>query len=115
EVEVRVLRGGALLRVGRARPGEVIALPSGARLWIHEVRYWAQFGGTRDQSSWLAYAGFLLLGTGATLMFMVVKVDTARIVTPTPAGVRTVYALRAQRFAPLFSEEFETLVREGER
>lgn len=113
-IEVRAVRGRDLLYVGSLRPGESAALPGGQALTLSGIRYWTTFQGARDRSAFLAYAGFLLAGLGAALMFTVVKVDTAVVVTPTPSGERVLVALRAHRFAPLYAERFERLVREAE-
>lgn len=68
-VETRVLRDEALLWVGGVAPGEVVPLSGGARLLLHDVRYWAQFRGSRDRALGLAYAGFALVVAGAMMMF----------------------------------------------
>lgn len=112
EVELRVLRDTALLFAGSLAAGQAMELASGQTIELHALRYWATFQGARDPSRWVAFAGFVVAGLGALLMFAVVKVDTAVVVTPTESGERVLVALRAQRFAPLFAERFEALVRE---
>jgi hypothetical protein len=114
-IEVRAVRGRDLLYVGTLGPGEGAELPGGVKLSLAAIRYWTTFQGSRDRSAFIAYAGFLLAGLGAALMFAVVKVDTAVVVTPTPAGEHVLVALRAHRFAPLYAERFERLVRESEQ
>ena len=59
----------------------------------------------------VAYAGFLLAGVGALLIFLVVRVDELVSVVPCEEGERVVVALRAQRFAPLFRERLEGVAR----
>lgn len=111
-LEVRVLRRGGLLYSGPIAPGEALPLAPGGRVVLHGLRYWADFQGTRDPTVPFAFAGFALVMLGAILMFAVVPVDTAVVVTPLGGGrARVEVALRARRFAPMFGERFEALVR----
>lgn len=110
-LEVRVLRDGVLAGLGTLAGGQSLLLPTGERLHLHDIRYWAQLAGARDYSTWIAYGAFGLSTLGAVLMFTVVKVDTAVLVTPAEGGERVLVALRAHRFAPLFADRFEELVR----
>jgi hypothetical protein len=114
QLELRVLRGGSLLYLGSLPVGLGVELAGGARVALLGVRYWAVFRGSRDPSRWVAWVGFLLVVIGGVLMFAVVRVDTAVIVTPTPSGERVLVALRADRFTALFAEKFERLVRAEE-
>ena len=63
-------------------------------------------------SSWFAFVAFAIAVLGFALIVTVVRVDTAVLVTPSAGGERVMVALRAQRFAPLYAERFERLVRE---
>ncbi len=111
-IEVRVVDGRALLFAGLVRVGEAVPLPNGHILKLHGVPFWARLRGSRDPALWLAYAGFVLVVAGAAIMFIVVKVDTCVSVVPAGDRERVFVALRPQRFAPLFQERFERLVRE---
>ena len=112
--EVRLLEWGSLAYSGVLRIGEVVEWAPGSSLILHDVRYWARFSGSRDHATWLAYGGFSMLVLGAVLIFSMVRVDTAVIVTPEGDRERVVVALRAARFAPLFAERFQEMVeREG--
>jgi hypothetical protein len=111
-LDLRVLRRGALLATGSLRPGQLVEFGSGEWLRLADIRYWASFQGARDGSRGWAFAGFALAVLGFALSVAVVRVDTAVLVTPSAGGERVVVALRPQRFAPLYAERFERLVRE---
>jgi cytochrome c biogenesis protein ResB len=111
-VEVRVMRDGALLFTGDARPGQTVSLRSGEKLVLHGTPFWVRLRGSHDPALWLAYFGFALVMAGAVLIFAVVKVDACVLVTPLGERERIFVALRPQRFAPLFQERFDQLVRE---
>jgi len=68
--------------------------------------------GSHDPALWLAYLGFALVIAGAVLIFAVVKVDACVLVTPLGERERVFVALKPHRFAPLFQERFEQLVRD---
>ena len=110
-LEVRVVRDDALLFVGSLAPGDAVPLASGERLILHGIRGWALLHGSYDPSRWPMFAGVALASLGAALMFLVVKVDTAVVITPTGAQERVVVALRSHRFAPLYQDRFDRLVR----
>jgi len=112
-VEVRVMRDGALLFTGDARPGQTVSLRSGEKLVLHGTPFWVRLRGSRDPALGLAYLGFALVMAGAVLIFAVVKVDACVLVTPLGERERIFVALRPQRFAPLFQERFEQLVRDS--
>jgi hypothetical protein len=114
-LEVRLIKSGALLFAGPLAPGQEARLSDGTVLALAGVRYWAVFNGSRDPSRWVAYFGFLFAAIGAVLMFTLVKVDTAVVVTRADGRDRVLVALRAQRFAPIFAERFERLVQEQRR
>ncbi len=116
-LEVRVvpvagLGRSGLLFTGNMGVGQEVSLPGGQTLKLHGVPFWARLRGSRDPGLPLAYAGFVLVLVGATIIFAIVKVDTCVAVTPAGDRERVVVALRAQRFAPLFQERFARLVRE---
>ena len=107
------MRDGALLFTGDARPGQTMSLRSGEKLALHGTPFWVRLRGSRDPALWLAYLGFTLVMAGALLIFAVVKVDACVIVTPLGERERVFVALKPQRFAPLFQERFDQLVRES--
>jgi hypothetical protein len=109
-VDFYALRRGAIIASGALRPGQEVHLPDGGRVALVALRYWARFTASRDLSTWPAYGGFALALLGAILMFALVKVDTAVIVTPMGDRERVLVAMRPQRLAPLFGAEFERLV-----
>ncbi|WP_248344109.1 cytochrome c biogenesis protein ResB [Anaeromyxobacter paludicola] len=112
EVEVRVVRGGALLLAGPLAPGAPVPLPGGGKLALADVRYWAELRGSRDPGLGLAWTGFLLAVAGVSLLFLATPVETA--VIPLSGGEEVLVALKAERFAPLYAERFERLVRDEE-
>lgn len=110
--EVRILDGASTLAEATLQPGETLALPGGGLLKLHGLPYWARLHGNSDPALGLAYTGFALALLGAALTFGVVKVDECVSVTPEGDAERVVVALRPHRFAPLFQERFERMVRE---
>ncbi len=110
--EVRVLDGPATLAEGPLRPGESLPLPGGGALKLHGLPYWARLHGNHDPAIGLAYLGFALALTGAALTYGITRVDELVAVTPEGEFERVVVALRPHRFAPLFRERFERLVRD---
>lgn len=111
-IEVRVMRGEGLIATGTLRIGETLLLPGGASLSLRGTPMWARLHGSRDFALWLAYGGMGLVMAGAALIFTLIKRDYCIIVTPQGARERVFVALKPQRFAPLFQERFEQLVRE---
>ncbi|WP_257308234.1 cytochrome c biogenesis protein ResB [Geothrix fuzhouensis] len=110
--EVRILDGSATLAEGPLRPGESLPLPGGGTFKLHGLPYWARLHGNHDPAIGLAYLGFALALTGAALTYGVTRVDELVSVTPEGDQERVVVALRPHRFAPLFQERFERLVRD---
>lgn len=111
--DIRVLQFGVLVAAGRMRPGQRIEVPGGTLTLVGLVA-WADFRAARDHSVPIAYLGFALAGTGALLMFLVIRVDEMVLVTPAGAVEHVVVALRVQRFGPLFRERLAELAqREG--
>ena len=110
--EVRILAGSSVLAEASLRPGQVLNLPGGGVLRLHGLPYWTRLHGNHDPALWLAYLGFALALLGATLTFMVVKVDELVSVSAEGNFERVVVAMRPHRFAPLFQERFQKLVRE---
>lgn len=113
-LEVRVVDVGsrALLFSGLVRVGEAVSLPGGEVLTLHGLPFWARLRGSRDPALWLAYVGFALALVGATIIFAIVKIDTCVAITPAGERERVFVALSAHRFAPLFHDRFQRLVRE---
>lgn len=110
EIELRVLRGPALLFAGRLSAGSATTLASGERISLHSLRPWARFTASRNPATPLIWLGVLLIVVGAVVMVTVVRVDTAVVTTPTDAGEEVLVALRAQRHPALFADKFERLV-----
>lgn len=111
-VEVRILNGAAILVEGTLRPGETLPIPGGGLLRLHSLPYWARLHGNHDPALGLAYLGFALALLGAALTYGVTKVDELVAITRDGEVEQVVVALRPHRFAPLFKERFEQLVRE---
>ncbi len=112
DLEVRALRDNALVAFGNLRPGTGLAIPGGGRVAVADLRWWARFSATRDLSAWPAYVGFGVALLGAVLMFTLVPVDEAVIVRRHGERESVAVALRPHRFAPIFRERFERLVRD---
>lgn len=110
--EYRVMRGPALIAAGRLGVGERIDLLGGETLALRGAPMWARLHGSCDSALWLAYVGMILTMAGAAMMFCLVKLDFCVVVTPLGERERVFVALKPQRFAPLFQERFEKLVRE---
>ena len=111
-LEVRVIGEDALLFANVLQVGDTASLPDGLVLELHGAPFWARVHGSRDRALWLAYAGFALMVAGSAIIFGVVKVDTCVVVTPAGEIERVFVALRAHRFAPLYHERFQRLVRQ---
>ena len=111
-VQVRLSSGAAPLAETTLKPGESLPLPGGGLLKLHGLPYWARMHGNSDPALGLAYLGFGLALLGAALTYGVVKVDEFVSVTPEGEVERVIVALKPHRFAPLYQERFERLVRE---
>ena len=111
-VEARIMDGPALLFAGAVPVGGTIPLRDGRSLTLHAAPFWTRLHGSRDPAQWIVYIGFGLVIVGSLLIFTVVKVDTCLSVATVGDRERVFVALRAQRFAPVFRERFERLVRE---
>jgi hypothetical protein len=112
DLELRVMRGNALLTAGTLGLGESLALPNGERLTLRAAPMWARLRGNCDSALWLAYAGMCLAMAGAAMMFCLVKLDFCVVVTPLGEREKVFLALKPQRFALLFQERFDRFVRE---
>lgn len=112
EVELRILRGTVLVALGVLRPGEELRVPGAGRLALADLRWWAKLTVTRDASAWPAYVGFVLALLGAVLMFTLVPVEEAVIVRREGDREYVTVALRPVRFAPLFRDRLDGLVRD---
>ena len=111
-VDIRVMKGTALVFAGEAAVGQSVTLPSGETLTLRGMPFWARLRGSRDCALWLVYGSFALVLVGVVLMFTVVKVDFCVAMTSVGEKARVLVALRPHRLAPLFQERFEDLVRE---
>ena len=109
-LEVRVMKGAALLGSAAMRLGETMPLPDGTRLRLAGAPLWIRLRGSYDPALWLAYAGFAWVLAGAVLLFVVIKVDGCLVITPLGERERVFVALKPHRFAPLFEERFQDLV-----
>jgi cytochrome c biogenesis protein len=107
-VEVRLLRGPALLAVATLGPGAEMPLGAGEALRLAGLPWWGQFWGSHDPSQPFFFAGVTIAIVGIVLLFGFVPVDEAVFVE----GGRVVVAMRPLRFAPLFAERFERLCQE---
>lgn len=110
QLELRVVRGPALLVATPLVEGAEVALPDGDRLTLAGLPYWVRLRGSRDPALPLAYAGFVLVVAGATLIFTVIRVDSCVVVRRAGELERVEVRLKAQRLAPLFRERFARLV-----
>ena len=110
--EIRVMSGNVLLAAETLPAGATLALPDGGKITLQGLPFWARVHGSRDAALWLAYTGMILTMTGAALMFCLIKLDFCVVVTPLGEREKISVALKPQRFAPLFHERFERLVRE---
>ena len=111
-LELRVVRGPALLAAAEVAPGQAVILPDGAVLTLRGLPFWARLRGSHDPALGLALAGLLLVLLGVSLVFLVIKVDACVVVTPDGDRERVFVALRPQRFAALYQERFRELVRQ---
>lgn len=111
-LDVRVMRGSGLLAAGSLGVGDSLTLPDGETLALRGTPMWARLHGSRDSALWLAYVGMIFTMAGAAMMFCLIKLDFCVVVTPLGDRERIFIALKPQRFAPLFQERFDKLVRE---
>ncbi|MBL0311285.1 MAG: cytochrome c biogenesis protein ResB [Holophagaceae bacterium] len=111
-LELRVTEGPALRFVGRLSPGDTAVLPGGGSVHLVHLPFWARLHGDHDPGLWLVYAGFLLGLLGSALTYTVIRVDERVSITPEGDQERVAIAMKPHRFAPLFKERFERLVRE---
>jgi len=111
-LELRITKGPALLFVGPLALGETVTIPGGGTIRLDGLPFWARLHGNRDPGLWLVYAGFMLGLIGAALTYTVIRVDEWVQITPEAGQQRVQVALRPHRFAPLFRERFERLVRD---
>lgn len=110
-LDVRVMEGPALRFAGRLAPGETVGLPGGGELELVGLPSWARLQASRDPGLPLVYAGFLLGLIGAAATYAIVRVDHRVMVTPEDGQERVLVEMNPHRFAPLFREGFERLVR----
>lgn len=110
-LELRVTSGTTLRHVGRLDPGESVQLPGGGMVRLVGLPYWVRLHGSHDPGLWLVFGGFLVGLLGAALTYTVIRVDECVTITPEGGEERVDIALRPHRFAPLFRDRFERLVR----
>ena len=111
EMDVRVLRGPALLHAGPVGAEGEILWPGG-RLKIHGMVPWVEIRMSEDPSTPIAWLGIGLLLLGVTLFALVTPADVMIAPVPgTSSGVERVrVAMRPHRFAALHQDAFEALV-----
>jgi hypothetical protein len=85
-VEVRVMKGSALMFAGAARIGETLALPSGGSLALCGAPFWVRLHASRDPALWLMYLGFACVIFGVTVRFTFVPVPRPEL---SPARVHS--------------------------
>ena len=78
QIELRIMRGAALLFTGDPRVGQTVTLQSGESVSLRGTPFWAKLRGSRDPALWLAYSGFSLLLTGAVLIVGSGRLDPRR-------------------------------------
>ncbi|HJV22019.1 MAG TPA: cytochrome c biogenesis protein ResB [Holophagaceae bacterium] len=111
QAELRVVADGTLRAVGRVPLGGELPVPGMGTLRLHGLPFWVRLQGDRDVALPLAYLGFLLVILGGTLTYAVVRVDELVSVTPEGSQERVHIGMRPHRFAPLYRDRFERLVR----
>lgn len=109
--EIRILDGSSILAEGVLKPGETLVLPGGSGIRLHGLPTWTRLHGEHDPAIGLAYLGFSLALLGSALTYGVTRVDELVAITPEGEIERVAVALRPHRFAPLFQDRFERLVR----
>ena len=111
-LEVRVMKGPALLFVGTVRVGSLVAVVDGMELRLQSIPFWVRLHASRDPALWLIYLGFIFVISGATILFAVIKIDLCVAVSSVGGIDRVFVALKAQRLGPLFEARFRRWVRE---
>jgi hypothetical protein len=109
--EIRIMKGPALAWAGNLNSGQSVTLADGTQISLGGLPFWIRLNASRDPSVPLVYFGFALILLGACIMFFVTRTDTCITVTPDGGRERVFVALHASRFAPLYREKFERLVR----
>ncbi len=71
-IEVRVMKGAALLSTSTVRIGETITIPSGGSLTLHGAPFWVRLHASRDPALWLFYFGFTCVLLGVTVRFTLI-------------------------------------------
>jgi hypothetical protein len=110
--DIHAMKGPALLGAGSLGADESLALPGGATLTLHGATQWARLRGDRNPALGLAAAGLAMVLLGASIIFLVVRVDACVVVTPAGDRERVFVAMKPHRFSPLFQERFQRLLRE---
>jgi hypothetical protein len=112
ELDVRVVRGPALLFAGRVLEGGEIQWPGG-RLKVQGTVPWVEIRMADDPSTPFAWAGVALVLLGVMLFALVTPVDV--MIAPEartgPGVARVRVAMRPHRFAALHEDAFKGLVR----
>jgi len=108
-IDLRAVRGGALVGASFLAPGQGLNLPGGERIVLAGVVPWAQLSGQRDVSTPVVYLGFLFVCLGGLVMATVVRLESAVLCESAGDGVRLTVLMRPHRFAPLYAPAFEAL------
>jgi len=97
DVEVRVMKGSALLFAGLLSSGQGITLPSGGSLALRGMPFWVRLHANRDPALWLIYLGFTFVILGVTLRFTLSPIPSSQSVpVGVPANERNDLALAPQ-------------------
>lgn len=115
-VEVRVMKGSALLLAGVVRIGETLTLPSGGLFSLHGAPFWVRLHANRDPALWLVYFGFALLFLGVTVRFVFIPLPRSAVVLALACGLGLTACSRvSQPQARQLVERYNTVVSEAYR
>lgn len=115
-VDVRIMKGPALVWAGVLRVGETSDIGANEQISLSGLTLWVRLWGSHDPAIWIAWVGIVALIAGSILMLAIVGVDSLVSVSPCeqPGMEHVLVAMRPKRFAPLFKDDFLQLVkREG--
>ncbi|MEI8351222.1 MAG: hypothetical protein WCG36_02810 [bacterium] len=129
-VEIRVMKGDALIVSGDMPVGASVALPSGGSLVLRGLPFWVRLHASRDPSLWLIYAGLACVAGGLTLLFAFVRRDARAgvklVVSPQPVfllllacvagltGCRGVSHVQARRLVEHYNAVVSEAYRRGD-
>ena len=111
QVEARVLVDGGLRYEGKLARGQGVKLGEGRRVVVRDIRPWVRMRARRDDALWVAWLGLGCGVLGALLIFGVAPVEQMVRVQDLGGVQRVTVALRPLRFAPLYRDRFQAIVR----